>query len=201
MMQSENINELAAALAKAQSAGDRFAEAALIPALLRERNGPHKGNQNSGRDLLARFYSKVAFGLSDCWLWWGHIDALGYGRLVYPGESKAHRASWRIHCGAIPDGMKVLHRCDVRSCVNPNHLFLGTQEANVRDMIAKGRQRFPTPRHGEANPMSRLTARHVAEIRRRYAAGGITMAELASEYGVATMTVQRALRGTSWTTV
>ena len=81
---------------------------------------------------------------SGCWLWLLSL-CNGYGR-IYDLQNKrgalAHRLSWEIHRGAIPSGLWVLHKCDVRSCVNPDHLFLGTGLDNMTDMIAKGRQRI-----------------------------------------------------------
>lgn len=73
-----------------------------------------------------------------CWLWNGSSLERGYGRFR---GSLAHRVSWVLHNGPIPDGMHVCHRCDVTACVNPAHLFLGTALDNIRDMHAKGRDR------------------------------------------------------------
>lgn len=91
--------------------------------------------------VLRRFWAKVAVGGTDCWLWTGCIDAFGYGRMNALGEDRAHRVAYRLFVTDIPKGLHVLHKCDVRKCVNPTHLFLGTQADNNRDMFSKGRDR------------------------------------------------------------
>ena len=115
--------------------------------------------------MLAQRIAQASIPVTECgcWIWCMHIDEIGYGTLRVNGKmAKAHRASWVAHRGAIPPQTKVLHRCDVRCCVNPDHLFLGSQADNVRDMVTKGRQhKF----HGERNPNAKLTAADVAAIR------------------------------------
>lgn len=77
----------------------------------------------------------------ECWLWRASKNGNGYGTLYFNGKpgDGAHRVAWLIMNGAIPDGLRVLHRCDVRLCVRPDHLFLGTQKDNQADMARKGR--------------------------------------------------------------
>lgn len=102
----------------------------------------------SGADhgsLAERFFRGVCVGdPEDCWEWQKYIcRSTGYGRLSdSDGRTKiqAHRVSWRLHHGEIPQGMLVRHTCDNRRCVNPSHLLLGTQADNVRDMIERNRQ-------------------------------------------------------------
>jgi hypothetical protein len=99
---------------------------------------------------------------SGCWLWLGTIDAYGYGVFRMMGSQiKAHRASYQAFRGDIPAGMLVCHRCDVRSCVNPDHLWIGTNQDNLRDCFAKGRGSF----RGEKNPNAVLCPAAVAAIR------------------------------------
>jgi hypothetical protein len=82
---------------------------------------------------------KVASG-DDCWLWQGVLNKKGYGRYYTRGKVFfAHRVSYELFKGEIPPGLLVLHRCDVPTCVNPNHLFVGTHSDNAKDAVAKGR--------------------------------------------------------------
>lgn len=90
-----------------------------------------------------RFWEKVVKGRNkkDCWLWEGAVFNTGYGKIRRENKIKlAHRISWELHFGHIPEGMCVCHKCDVPLCVNPGHLFLGTQKDNIQDKVNKGRQ-------------------------------------------------------------
>lgn len=96
-------------------------------------------------DSIVRFWAKVArAGPDECWLWTAGKSDSGYGVFgVGKATDKASRISWRLERGPIPEGMHVLHRCDNPPCVNPAHLFLGTNDDNVRDMLEKGRNSKP----------------------------------------------------------
>lgn len=108
-----------------------------------------------------------------CWLWTGAKDRHGYGLFMWTATRRvfAHRAVLMLSGGAIPERYGVCHRCDTPPCVNPAHLFLGDQGANIADAIEKGRIRFPKARAGTSNPSSKLNDEIVRDIRRRVAAG------------------------------
>lgn len=145
---------------------------------------------------LARFWAKVHKSADGCWVWFGCRGQNGYGNFAPSGfgsKASVHRFSYEAAYGAIPEGFLVLHRCDNKLCVRPGHLFLGTHQDNARDMVSKGRSR-----KGETHHAARLTREDVAEIRRRYAQGGITHRALAQQYGVGQMQICRIINGVRW---
>lgn len=175
---------------------DAIAESKKIKSYFASRP-PKKGrNQKTVSKMPGRFFEKMAFGFSDCWYWIGSIDCVGYGRFPYEGETKAHRVSWKLFHGIITKGMNVLHKCDVRSCVNPDHLFLGTQLDNVADMVSKNRL-VVIPSPGEKNGMAKLTREQVNEARSLHASG-IMQKDICKRFGVSPMTISRIVRNQSW---
>lgn len=115
---------------------------------------------------IERFWSKVAItnDPNQCWLWKGKPSPKGYG--VFGSNNmnrRAHRVVWEITYGVIPETLDVLHTCDIRNCVNPSHLFLGTHQDNMEDRNRKNRQA-----QGERHPNAKLTESDVLEIRRIY---------------------------------
>lgn len=129
-----------------------------------------------------RFWLRVdrSAGVSGCWPWTGHRRHGGYGKFTTPTTTLAHRASWEIANGPIPDGLHVCHACDNPPCVNPAHLFLGTNADNVADRVAKGRPAF-----GERWHSSKLTDVQVREIR----ASTEPIRVLGPRYGIAFSTI------------
>lgn len=130
----------------------------------------------------------------DCFEWQGGKAGNGYGVLcvVVNGRKRqeyAHRVSWVINRGEIPSGMLVLHRCDNPSCINPDHLFLGTQKENMADCSRKGRVR-----NG-----ARFSLAIAREIRARYREGGRTQGSLADEYGMSFQHVSSIVNNLRWT--
>lgn len=151
--------------------------------------------------LSVRFYEKFSVADDGCWNWSAFKLPDGYGKIGHlSGVLLAHRASWMIHRGKIPYGMCVCHSCDNTSCVNPDHLWLGTQSDNIKDCVAKGR-RNPAPQGGELNSAAKLGECDVIDIRRRYATGDVKQRELAREYGVSPPTISMMVRMSTWRTV
>jgi hypothetical protein len=146
---------------------------------------------------IERFWSKVRPGVDDaCWLWSASLNPDGYGQFRQSrlGTVTAHRFSWQVHYGPIPDGMCVCHKCDVPACVRPDHLFLGTVADNMRDRDRKHRRIAPC---GEIHARAKLTAERIDEAR-RCVADGETRASVAKRMGVGPTAISRALLGRSW---
>ncbi len=144
-----------------------------------------------------RFWSKVRKGLG-CWLWQGAIGSHGYGNFKVTGGPfmTAHRFAYETVAGPIPDGRMVLHRCDVKPCVRPAHLYLGDATQNARDMMERGRARYKA-HLGEDNGSAKLTAKEAVEIRRLCSAG-VAQRHTAVRFGVSPATVSNIHTGKAW---
>ncbi len=162
-------------------------------------------------DLQAEFDKRyIPVTESGCWLWIGRSAYYGYG--VMPlgrrgAKELAHRVSWRIHRGVIPKGLNVCHHCDVTACVNPEHLFIGTQSDNLSDMTKKGRRKSPGA-PGERNCKAKLSIEDVSWIRSVYfdargkrvsiPPGHYSGRQLSEYFGVDVHTISRIIRGIRW---
>ncbi len=146
-----------------------------------------RGRANRPSDIWARIVK------AECWLWQGSTDADGYGVISIAGAMrKASRLAWEQTHGPIPGGASVLHTCDVRACIRPAHLFLGTSADNSRDMVSKCRQM-----RGVDQPKAKLTEADVAEIRRLGSAGASQRA-IAAQFGISQPNVGFICRRETW---
>jgi len=152
--------------------------------------------------LSERLYAKVNInGRTGCWEWSG-ATRRGYGRLTVGSRTNgtrrsesAHRVSFNLAKGAIPNGMEVCHVCDNPKCINPDHLFLGTKADNAHDRDRKGRNIVHT---GEEQSRAKLTRRTVQAARWERAMNGTSYQKLADKYGVSKRTIQNAVKGKTW---
>lgn len=165
-------------------------------------------------DLKARFFEKVN-KTGYCWNWIGSTDGR-YGQIFYNGKSrKAHRVSYELTYGEIPTGMNVCHRCDNPRCVNPEHLFLGSQVDNLRDCVQKGRNGTVTKpwriangdrstarlhpetiKRGELHKKAKLTTEIVLYLREHK--GEKSSRQFASQFGVSYSLINQVLSGKTW---
>jgi len=134
-----------------------------------------------------------------CWNWIGGTTGRGYGHF-YDGtkEMLAHRFSYILSHGSIPDGLYICHTCDHPLCVNPNHLFAGTQKDNLKDASMKGRQLRPNPATGENNGNSKLTKENVKKIKSLLNQTGFTLTEIGDTFGVGHSTISAIKKGIIW---
>lgn len=132
-----------------------------------------------------------------CRLWLGGVSGSGYGIMSVANRSQlVHRISYQEFRGPIPPGQCVLHECDVRICVNPEHFFLGTKGENNSDRKKKGRN---APREGENNTQVKLSDSEVLEIRRLVDSERITQREIAEQFGVTQSTISAIKLRQIWT--
>lgn len=142
---------------------------------------------------MKNFWGKV-HKTKSCWLWTGYCCSKGYGRFGFRKKGwGAHRVSWVLHKGEIPEGAGVLHRCDNPGCVNPKHLFLGTPKDNAVDRDQKGRLKV---RRGEAHGSSKLTERQVLAMQKLRP--HTTYKQIAKAFKTPWQTVYDALSGKNW---
>ena len=149
---------------------------------------------NKPKPVRPRFESKIC-KTETCWLWTAGRTEAGYGTFWLEGKTRlAHRVSWELHKGPMPDGLDVLHRCDNPPCVNPDHLFLGEQLDNMQDMFLKGRARKA---HGEQHANAKVKRAQVEDIRRR-SESGEKQAAIGKDYGLSPSGVSRIVCRRNW---
>lgn len=145
------------------------------------------------------FFSRIKKRADGCWIWTGALGGGGrYGSIGYQGKAQlAHRVAWKLFKGHVSDDLCVCHSCDVGHCVNPNHLFLGTQSDNVADMESKKRARHPScADHGRA----KLTWNDIHRMRALHAKGMALRAIARLFPQVDRNTVSSAVKGITWVT-
>ena len=154
------------------------------------------------KDLVVRFYDKWKFSSNKfdeefCWEWLGYLDKGGYGAIKVSGVPKqAHRVSWELHRGDIPEGKMVLHKCNNSKCVNPNHLYVGTHRDNMLDAIKAGT--FAGLKKGESHSSSVLTTENVKNIRELYITGIFLQSSLAEMYGISKAQLNNIVHYRQW---
>lgn len=169
---------------------------------------------------------KAYDGLDCCWEWMAGKEGQGYGCFWFRRkQDKSHRVSWILHQGEIPKGLYVLHKCDNRRCVNPDHLFLGSLRDNIADRHTKGRSNYAkgnrrgcithpesvlrgdnhpsrlkpwTRPRGSAHGISKLTEDQVIEMRNLFAASPTTYASLSRQFGVSPIMIKHIIKRTYW---
>lgn len=144
-----------------------------------------------------RFWEKVNKS-DDCWIWMSHIGTNGYGAFWFNGKSQsAHRVAYELAFGKRPGEFLVCHSCDNPTCVNPAHLWLGTEIDNKNDMVSKGRQGKRTGPLGRDCPV-KLTRQSVLEIRSIYATGKHSQTQIGKQFGVTQQTIGQIIRREIW---
>ena len=154
------------------------------------------------------FLSKINKKSNGCWEWCSSIFNNGYGQTVkYKGTTRAHRVSWLLFKGKIHKNKCVLHKCDNKRCVNPSHLFFGSQKYNIQDMIKKGRDNFyPLIENGydwigEKNPHAKLTKKDVKFIRKKGVKNEIDAKYFAEKYKITLKSIYRVIKHDTWKNV
>lgn len=144
--------------------------------------------------LIERFENQINKIENGCWLWTGEILPTGYGVLRIGGQMlSTHRLSYEVFVDQIPKGLCVCHSCDVRECVNPEHLWLGTHTENMEDAARKNRMH-----PGEQNGQSKLTEPQVIEIINLYSTGNYSQQQLAEKFSVEHSIISGIITGKNW---
>jgi hypothetical protein len=154
-------------------------------------------SQGLSKNFPQRFWRKVS-KTESCWIWTGNKSSGRYGEINKFGGHhliKSHRASWILHYGPIPEGYSVCHRCDNPACVRPDHLWIGTHDQNMKDMVSKGRSRGLS---GERHNLAKLNQDAVAYIRKHHNPQKRIGGMLARKFGVTRHTICSVFHNKSW---
>jgi len=154
-------------------------------------------------DPNKRFDVKWRFdSVTGCYNWIASVERKGYGKFKVAGRFlPAHRWAWERKNGPIPPGMLACHRCDNPRCVNPDHIFLGTHQDNVDDMIKKGRMVRKVGEVGDLNPNAKLDAASVVDMRQLNRTQGFGARRLAKRFNISRTQAKRIITGVSWTSI
>lgn len=160
--------------------------------------------RRAARDI-ARFWAKVDKNgpvvrpeLGPCWLWTAALFDNGYGAFrLEVKQRRAHVVSYEWHVGPVPEGLSVLHDCDVRHCIRPDHLFAGTQKDNIQDALSKGRMATGVRSGMHAQGLTTLTEDQVREIHALVALGA-RHGDIGAQFGVSQTMVSNIARGDAW---
>jgi len=152
------------------------------------------------QDPQRRFLNKIRIvPETGCWEWEAKLMQSGYGGFYIDGKTTtAHRAGWILFKGDVPKTIEVCHKCDNPKCVNPDHMFLGTHEENMKDAWRKERFSNRKIQRGEEVGTSKLTNNDVLEIRKLHSGDNKTMGEIAAIFDVTKGTIWKVLSGRSW---
>ena len=167
----------------------------VSPSWLRESKNPRCSMECRRINPNERFLKFIDKQESGCWIWKGIKNKQGYGKFNAPHnhQIRAHRYSWEMVNGPILNGLNVCHKCDNPSCVNPDHLFLGTTSENLIDASNKGRIT-----HGEKHPSSKLNSLKVKEIRNLYSQEGRSLSWLAIQFDVTPQSIFAIVNRKTW---
>lgn len=153
-----------------------------------------RGNQSGTSNIMERFEDKIFHSPDGCWYWTAYTDRKGYGYLGVTGTTiiSAHRFSYERHKGPIPKGMCVCHSCDNPSCVNPDHLWLGSNDDNMRDMAIKGRAT-----RGSRNTFAKLNEVSIPIIREAISTG-FSQSEVAKYFKISRSVICDIIAKRTW---
>jgi len=157
-----------------------------------------RNTPRSAAEVIEAFWDNVnPEPMSGCWLWLASCSKSGYGKMKIAKKNyRAHRASWTLFRGEVPRALLVCHKCDTRSCVNPDHLFLGTSHDNNVDMIRKGRM---SHRSCDRHPDSKLTVDQVVKI--RDLSKSVSCSKLSRDFGVSFPAIKNIVLRKKWKSI